>query len=534
MTSIEGDLATAFPACRSLLSEADWLGLQQRLGESEWEDFPDLLAAEIEEGGLPAFLVGLARLEGAMRQAEAERGRVPGRVQRLGLNPTLRVLELDWRGLADAAREGGDHRGEFEPGSETVLVWADPVSGRARAQAAADRDLLALKIAAEGLDIGRTAADHGVEAARLHAAVESASRKGLLLAPEPLLRRDPEIFQAEREDRQRFQQARVFTLQWHITQACDLNCKHCYDRSERSRMEPDRARAVLDELQRFCEARHVRGKITFTGGNPLLYPHFDTIYRDAVQRGFSVAILGNPAPAERIRELAAVQPPSFFQVSLEGLREYNDHIRQPGYFDRVMRFLDTLREEGVRSQVMLTLTRDNMDQVLPLGEALRGRADVFTFNRLSAVGEGARLLMPSREDFSAFLRDYVREAERNPVLGLKDNLINILRAGEGRTPFGGCTGFGCGAAFNFVALLPDGEVHACRKFPSYLGNLFESSLERIYDSTAAEAYRAGSEACRGCSLRAACGGCQAVVYSCGLNPAEDRDPYCFFPDAPHC
>jgi selenobiotic family peptide radical SAM maturase len=535
MTSIAADLAEIFPACRSFLSEDEWQGLQRELsrdGGQELEVFPDLLAGRAEELGLPAFLEGLARLEAAMRQAEAQAGSLPGGVQRLTLNPTVRILELGWRGLADMARARWKAAGEPEPGAENVLVWTDPASGRARAQAASDRDLLALKIAAEGLDAGRTAAAHGVPAANVHAAVEAASRKGMLLAPEPLLRRDPEIFQAERKDRERFQRARVFTLQWHITQACDLNCKHCYDRSDRSRLEPDRAKAVLQELQRFCEARRVRGKITFTGGNPLIYPHFDEIYRDAVQRGFSVAILGNPAPKERLRALAAIQPPSFFQVSLEGLREYNDYIRQPGYFDRVMRFLDTLRELDIRSQVMLTLSRDNMDQVLPLGEALRDRADVFTFNRLSAVGEGARLLMPSSEGFESFLREYVQEAERNPVLGIKDNLINILRAEQGRKPFGGCTGFGCGAAFNFVALLPDGEVHACRKFPSWIGNLFETPLGEIYDSRAAEEYRSGSGACRGCSLRAACGGCQAVAYSCGLNPARDRDPYCFFSEAP--
>ncbi len=63
-------------------------------------------------------------------------------------------------------------------------------------------------------------------------------------------------------------------------------------------------------------------------------------------------------------------------------------------------------------------------------------------------------------------------AERTrPFLGRKEGLLNVLRA-EARLPrWGGCTGHGCGAAFNFVALLPDGEVHACRKFPSMLGSL---------------------------------------------------------------
>ncbi|MDA3894834.1 MAG: hypothetical protein PF482_01660 [Desulfobacteraceae bacterium] len=35
-----------------------------------------------------------------------------------------------------------------------------------------------------------------------------------------------------------------------------------------------------------------------------------------------------------------------------------------------------------------------MDQILPLGNLLRGRTDHFTFNRLSTVGEGKQLLMP--------------------------------------------------------------------------------------------------------------------------------------------
>lgn len=57
-------------------------------------------------------------------------------------------------------------------------------------------------------------------------------------------------------------------------------------------------------------------------------------------------------------------------------------------------------------------------------------------------------------------------AEQSPVMGLKDNLINIIHEQKNMKVFGGCTGFGCGAAFNFLALLPNGEMHACmQKIP---------------------------------------------------------------------
>ncbi len=192
-----------------------------------------------------------------------------------------------------------------------------------------------------------------------------------------------------------------------------------------------------------------------------------------------------------------------------------------------MKFLGVLDELHIYSMAMLTLTRDNLDQVLPLAEALCGRTDSFTFNRLSQVGEGAKLHLISPEAYKAFLESYLKAVDTNPVLALKDNLINILYHQTGSDPFGGCTGFGCGAAFNFLTVLPDGEMHACRKFPSLIGNVFEQSLKQIYESRLAKSYRAGTKACLSCPIRPVCGGCLAAVYSHGLDVFNDRDPFCF-------
>jgi len=192
-----------------------------------------------------------------------------------------------------------------------------------------------------------------------------------------------------------------------------------------------------------------------------------------------------------------------------------------------MAFLPILRNLGIKAHIMLTLSRDNINQVLPLGEILRNKADSFTFNRLAQVGEGAQLAIPSRDKYQAFLIDYVEAAKTNPVMGLKDNLTNIIFHQRGEEIFGGCAGYGCSAAFNFIAILPDGEAHACRKFPSYIGDVYHQSIGEIYDSAAARRYRAGTEACRSCPIRPVCGGCLAVMYGQGLDIFAARDPHCF-------
>jgi selenobiotic family peptide radical SAM maturase len=187
-----------------------------------------------------------------------------------------------------------------------------------------------------------------------------------------------------------------------------------------------------------------------------------------------------------------------------------------------------LEDLGVYSMVMLTLTAENIDQVIPLAEVLRNKTNVFHFNRLSITGEGASLSLPSREKFMGFLDEYLAAAKTNPVLGMKENLLNTYLYKKGENLFGGCTGFGCGAAFNFIALLPDGEVHACRKFPSPIGNLKNQSVDEVYCSKAAEHYRERLPGCRDCPLCRVCGGCLAVINGLGLDCHPDHDPYCFF------
>jgi selenobiotic family peptide radical SAM maturase len=326
---------------------------------------------------------------------------------------------------------------------------------------------------------------------------------------------------------QAFVATELFTLQWHITQTCDLHCRHCYDRSDRTSLTLEQAMAIVDDFYEFCSRMHVRGQVTFTGGNPLLYPHFNAIYRAASQAGFGIAILGNPSPKGRIAQLLDIAHPHYFQISLEGLEAHNDYIRGRGHFQRSFAFLDDLQDLNVYRMVMLTLTRDNLDQVLPLADLLRDRTDHFTFNRLATVGEGAALRMPDIHEFQAFLKNYAQAAAQNPILGLKDNLFNLINQETGEPLIGGCTGFGCGAAFNFLALLPDGEVHACRKFPSPVGSIHRSSLYDIYHSEQATRYRAGSRACAGCSLNLVCRGCLAITHSLGLDVFTDKDPFCF-------
>ncbi len=440
------------------------------------------------------------------------------------VNPQLELITVQYSGLANLLND--------KPCVPTrklshICIFRTPGEKDIQVVEAHPHDLLALKIVSESLDYRQVSREAGTTLGQIDDIVYNAIQKGILISPSSRIRR-PEEFKAGCVTDRSFFSSRVFTLQWHITQQCDLHCRHCYDRSKRQEMTLEQGTHVLDELYDFCLKQFVYGQVTFTGGNPLLYPDFLELYRQATDRGFLTAILGNPTSRAQLEEILHIQKPQYYQVSLEGMESHNDYIRGKNHFNRVIKFLQLLKELDIYSMVMLTLTRDNQDQVLELAEFLRDKVDRFNFNRLSMVGEGAALTSVDVDGYSNFLRNYKKAAENNPAMGLKDNFFNLLQYQDNATQFyGGCAGHGCGAAFNFVSLLPDGRVDACRKFDSPMGNIFKEDFLKIYHGKQGELYRNGPSNCNDCDIRPVCRGCMAVSFGMGKDVFKEIDPYCF-------
>lgn len=419
------------------------------------------------------------------------------------LNPSLEIK-----------REGKDFVLFFTQNSKQFSLKADPW------------DLLVIKILAEEIDPLELARRENFSLTLILQAFYSGLEKGYLIREESkIVRKEPPFQKAFFPDKS-FRVAEVFTLQWHLTNRCDLHCKHCYDRSRVSELSLEENLKILEELFSFCSEMKVHGQISFSGGNPFMYPHFFELYKAASEMGFSLAILGNPVSESLLERLCKIETPVYYQVSLEGLESTNDDIRGKGHFQRTLKFLKILKDFEVPSGVMMTVHEKNLDELIPLAKSLEGMVDVFSFNRLSLFGEGKKLSPSEKERFFLVLEEYLNLSEELPYLSLKDNFFNYLLFQKEKPLCGGCTGFGCGAAFNFLCLLPNGEVHACRKFPSPLGNILEQSLSEIYHSERAKLYRIGPKSCQGCVLYGVCRGCLAVISSFRLDPTKDIDPYC--------
>ena len=250
-SSSQQGIEAIYPVCRVLLGPKAWDRLVSACTPDQGpEQIPDLLELHAGETSTSAFLPSLARLERALHQVMLEGDRVPADVDQLMLNPTIHVLQLPWKEIPALVHTQGDIAVvKLELGEEVVLVWMDPKSRSVQFRPASDEDLLVLKMVAEGISTHTVAAMGTVLPAAVGNSVRRAVGDGLLLAPPSRIRRDPASFAIGEDTDDRLLSSPTFILQWHITQAYDLHCKHCYDRSDRSPLQLDQAFRILDELQ---------------------------------------------------------------------------------------------------------------------------------------------------------------------------------------------------------------------------------------------------------------------------------------------
>jgi radical SAM protein with 4Fe4S-binding SPASM domain len=328
----------------------------------------------------------------------------------------------------------------------------------------------------------------------------------------------------------------AFWLQWHLTDACNLDCRHCY--RERGTARPERSREELDDVlrrfRRFLDGRGLRGRLQLCGGEPLLARGLLPLARAAHELAIPCRVLSNgtlatPEVAAGLREAGV----TIVQVSLDGGRERHDAWRGAGAFDRAVAGARHRADAGLEVTVAATLARPNADQIGAVIDAAHGAgARRVAFSRLVPQGAGAALReagdLLSPDEWLAAQVTMLETARRRGIALLpRDPTFTPLLAPRGADACG-CAVSGCAAGLNGLAVEPDGTAYPCRRLPIPVGNVFEASFEELWRSPVLDRLRRRDDlggACGACHLRWLCGGCRAVAYALAGDPMA-ADPQC--------
>jgi radical SAM protein with 4Fe4S-binding SPASM domain len=287
------------------------------------------------------------------------------------------------------------------------------------------------------------------------------------------------------------------TCTWELTLACNLRCGHCGSRAGKARpgeLPLDRSLEVARELGALgCR------RITLSGGEPTLSPHWEAIASEAAGAGIRVNMITNGLRADRsLARRAKDAGLASVGVSIDGLEEVHDLYRgQRGLYQRILRFIDDCHAVGLPVGVVTTIQRRNRHMLDAMYELLEGRIYVWQLQIGAAMGNllDCRREQIEPQDLLRLIPDLARLVERGGIdVRIGDNIgyygpyEKVLR--KHRSCAVDCW-VGCYAGCRHVGIESDGGVKGCLSIQATQdteGNLHHASLADIWRRKDAFAY----------------------------------------------
>lgn len=334
-----------------------------------------------------------------------------------------------------------------------------------------------------------------------------------------------------------------FAFQWHITEACDQRCKHCYiyalgSHAKFKQMSVEDITRVLDNIEDFGRKTNRKPYLYVTGGDPILHPQFWTLAGMLKERDIPFALLGNPfhltdEVCQRLKEYGCKK----YQLSIDGLEETHDYIRRPGSYRETWAAIPPLKRAGIKVAIMTTVSQWNYKEVPQIiDEVVMHKVDIFAFARYCPDADSKDTCC-TPEQYRWMMTEcwnkFQEYKDSDTYFSLKDHLWTLFKYERGlfnpknypddEVVYGGCN---CGNAH--FTILSDGACYACRRMESKVGNALKDNLYDLFTGPEMDKYREYEkfEKCAKCELLRFCRGCPAVAKGYHSNMYAP-DPQCW-------
>ena len=303
------------------------------------------------------------------------------------------------------------------------------------------------------------------------------------------------------------------TIIFFVTSHCNATCETCFYWDELNQ----KGDLSWEEIVRLSENTAPFTDLWFSGGEPTLRKELPEII-DLFVRNNGVHYINLPTNGLKPRRIYEVAEQCLahnpglelhINIALDGLRESHDFMRGvPGNFDKALesgRLLRQLKPRfGLRLIVNINtvITRDNLDEILPLAEFIRSEriADGHYFNLIRGNAKDPGLKRVERENLRQVYRR-LPEIQWSYAEGMFDDRNRFVKwikkvAYVGTLTFHHRTQFQnqmaparwampCTAGETSAVIDFDGRIRACELRPP-IGNLrdFDMNLKVFWESPA--------------------------------------------------
>jgi len=333
-----------------------------------------------------------------------------------------------------------------------------------------------------------------------------------------------------------------FLVVWNYTDACNLRCKHCYQRAGKMSKDELSLEERLNIVDQLADNDVVA--IAFSGGEALLRDDFWEVARYASGKGLYLSLATNGTlltkdVVSRLRDVGV----QYFEISLDSVdRAKHDAFRGvTGAWERTVAGIkNVVAQDGAYSCIANTITNENyreLDDLVAFSTKLGvNRTLIFNF---IPVGRGADIIdmdLPpearehvlqqmygylSGQDESFEILTTAPQFSRVCMMNSQNGVISLAHFGA--AGFSDKVGLlaeyigGCGAGRMYCAIQPNGIVTPCVFMPIPVGDLRTESFIDIWkNAEVMQSLRERhdlKEHCVSCDYRNVCGGCRARAYA---------------------
>lgn len=274
-----------------------------------------------------------------------------------------------------------------------------------------------------------------------------------------------------------------FVLQWHLSEVCNLRCKHCYqEKHVPVQLEYDVLLNILNQYRSLLKKLGMKGHINLTGGEPLCCPFFfpllDEFVKDRELYSFSILTNGTLVTKEIAKKISQYHP-EYVQVSLEGGRKLNDFVRGKGVYQSVAKSIKYLKSYGVFVSLSFTATKLNYKEFPKVVKyALKYRVDNVWSDRFIPLGtEYDKDFLMNLEETREYLQ--IMEDERQK-LKFNHSKTNIAMYRALQFQMTNDFPYQCTAGKSLLTVMENGDLVPCRRMPIIVGNLLKENMYDLY------------------------------------------------------
>lgn len=310
-------------------------------------------------------------------------------------------------------------------------------------------------------------------------------------------------------------------LVFELTEACNQNCRFCYNHWRPDGSLPADGRLAARTLRRLLRQAEI-GNISFSGGEPTLLKNIHDLALRCRFKGSAVNILTNGTLISeddidifRNIGISALQVPLL--SSDPAVHDYLTGL--PGSWEKACRTIRTaLNVLGAEHYAaVLIVTSRNADGIADtLGMYRELGVRTVMVNRFNLGGNGLRNrdeLILSREKLHAAFKTISDFATVNPEMTFVSGVCTPVCLMD-PLDFPGIRFTSCSTDIRNrpVTVSFKGEVRFCNHSPFALGNIWERDIRDILeDESIIGRYSGVPEECAACKLFARCkGGCRAA------------------------